>query len=689
MTKVQLIIKIGNIENASPLFDFKIINGLVKYPIREVEIRDCDALTAEARAFLENVQDLYAKEFVKLEMDKKLINLERDYTGRLTNLETTDKNITAQLAQTDTKTLGIPLAQMSNVTVEENYTGVLPIAVNDGWLYGFQNNQTIVRSNDEGKSWSTVATSPQGSLHSMYWTSDGEVLLGFNSAIRKSVGWSENPQTATWKTVVTRSKGIGILPWGIDGDGTKFIVTEYSAQDRSESRYVWISTDMGETFNVVVNKYTIDPDNTSHMHGVAYDKWADRFFLSHGHGVIEGVYWSDDDGATWHLVEYDFELNAAPTTLTATDNGIVAGSDSGRAGLYGIQRTENPHDLVMRRTARWQVPREGVTGFAYRGVRDEETGQVYVAFKSDFGDISPVIMAGTATTGSTIWKANFGSGDSFQYLTVTKNHIIGVHGSSGNLSLIVGDKPFSGVDLFDSGNVLTGKATSTSIGIGRDVDVKTQNDIVIGNGARLDPNSSNTENVVVGFRAEGSARSVTIDVDSSTAGGGDNIAIGNNVKNKAANSISLGFNAEVLSAQTGAIALGTNTKATIGGIAVGYGAVTTPTSVNAIAIGGNTQSGTESVAVGFLASTGTRAVAIGVKAKSIHQNSIALGSNSETSGEDQLQIGERHIELVVASTTGVPAIGNARIYLKTNDTTGKQELCVRFRNAEVVLATKP
>lgn len=103
MTKVQLIIKIGNIENASPLFDFKIINGLVKYPIREVEIRDWDALTAEARAFVENVQDLSAEEFVKLEMDKKLINLEKDYAGRLTNLETTDKNFTAQLAQKVTK----------------------------------------------------------------------------------------------------------------------------------------------------------------------------------------------------------------------------------------------------------------------------------------------------------------------------------------------------------------------------------------------------------------------------------------------------------------------------------------------------------------------------------------------------------------------------------------------------------
>lgn len=87
MTKVQLIILIGEMEIASPLFDFKIVNGLVKYPIRPVEIRDWDALTMEARMFVEDLQDLTAEEFVELKMDEKLINLERDYAGRLQSTE--------------------------------------------------------------------------------------------------------------------------------------------------------------------------------------------------------------------------------------------------------------------------------------------------------------------------------------------------------------------------------------------------------------------------------------------------------------------------------------------------------------------------------------------------------------------------------------------------------------------------
>ena len=628
---------------------------------------DSSVEAAQARVDIENIS--YATLKDRLDKEQQKSNLEFE--------------------EISYKTLGLPLAKMSKVNVTENYTGVIPITFHDGELYGFQNNTTIVRSVDEGDNWETFSTSPQGSLHSIYWTNDGEVLLGFNSNILKSSGWSENPKTATWKTVVTRSKGVGILPWGIDGDGTKFIVTEYSGQDRSESRYVWISTDMGETFNVVIDKYDIDPTNTSHMHGVCYDKWADRFFISHGHGIIEGVHWSDDDGATWNLVEADFELDAAPTTLTATINGIVGGSDSGRAGLYGIPRVENPHNMVMRRTARWEVPREGVTGFAYRGVRDEETGQVYVAFKSDFENISPVIMAGSATTGAVIWKADFGSPSAFQYLTVTKEKVLGVHGTQGSYRYITGNKPSHGVDAFDGGNISTAKATSTSIAIGQNVDVKTANEILIGNNASLLTTSSNTQNVVIGHKAMGASRSVVVGDNAKASNGSDNISIGKNANNMAIGGISIGLNSEVLSNQTGGIAIGSGTKAAVGGTAIGIGSATRTGSANGLAIGSNAQSGTEGVAIGRLANASTKSVAIGPNAISNHGNSVALGGDAITSSDNQIQIGRRHIELEVATTTGVPPIGNARLYLKNNDTTGKQELCVRFRNAEVILATQP
>lgn|GEM_PF-6118826 len=600
-----------------------------------------------------------------------------------------EETLNDRLTKDNKKAIGVPLAQMSKVDVTENYTGVIPITFHNGELYGFQNNTTIVRSVDDGNNWETVATSPQGSLHSMYWTNDGEVLLGFNNVVRKSVGWSENPTTVTWKTVVTNSKGVGILPWGIDGDGTKFIVTEYSGQDRSESRYVWISTDMGETFNVVIDKYDIDPTNTSHMHGVCYDKWADRFFLSHGHGVIEGVYWSDDDGVTWNLVEADFELDAAPTTLTATANGIVGGSDSGRAGLYGIPRVENPHNMLMRRTARWEVSREGVTGFAYRGVRDEGTDQVYVAFKSDFADISPVIMAGSATTGSVVWKADFGSSVAFQYLAVTKEKVLGVHGVQGSYRSIVGNKPSYGVDNFDSGNISTAKATSTSIAIGQNVNVKTAYEILIGNNATLLTGVSNTQNVVIGHNAVGATRSVVIGDGAKSGGGSDNVAIGKNANNMAIGGISIGLNSEVLSNQTNGIAIGSSAKATLGGTAIGNGSETITGATNGTAIGGGARSGTESVAIGQSARAGTRSVAIGLNATSFYVNSVALGGNTTTNSSDQIQIGKRHVELEVAASTGVPPIGSARLYLKNNDATGKQELCVRFRNAEVILAVQP
>ena len=609
------------------------------------------------------------------------------YSNLKQRLDSEHNKITAQLAKIDKKTLGIPLAKLPNVTITDNYTGVLPIAYKDGWLYGFENNRTIVRSKNDGDTWEKVADSPAGSLHSIHWTNDGEVLLGFNDRIIKSVGWSKNPNTATWKTVVTKSnpKGVGILPWGIDGDGTKFIVTEYSGEDRSESRYVWISTDMGETFNVVVDKFEIDPTNSSHMHGVCYDRWADRFFVSHGHGVIKGVYWSDDDGASWHKVKADFEFDAAPTTLTATDNGIVAGSDSGSAGLYGIQRTENPHDMVMRRTARWVVPREGVPGFAYRSVRDEETGQVYVAFKPDFRDVKPVIMAGTATTGSTLWEGTEGSVSIIQFLTVTKKKVIAVRGVSGSYELIESDKPVTGVNNFDDGNILTGKATSTSIGIGRNVDVKTRDEIVIGNNAKQE-NGSGTENVIIGHNAKGGSQGVTIGSNSESKGG-FTVAVGKESVAGGQESIAVGYKASTENEGTKSVAIGADSKSLQPG-AIAIGAGSNAHGDSSTAIGRGASAGFQSLAIGYGASAGNASqVAIGHNAKSIYANSVALGSNTSTTTNNQVQIGDKHIEMSVSATVGSVPSDKARIFFRQNPETNKYELCVRIGDVTTVLAS--
>ncbi len=99
-TKVQIVLKKGSIQTASIIYNFDIDRGLEKYPITEVMIQDWTTLTAEAKAFVEQIEGFTLEQFVENKMGQELANLEINYATRLTGLEQKDLSLTAQLADT-------------------------------------------------------------------------------------------------------------------------------------------------------------------------------------------------------------------------------------------------------------------------------------------------------------------------------------------------------------------------------------------------------------------------------------------------------------------------------------------------------------------------------------------------------------------------------------------------------------
>lgn len=102
-TKVQIVLNKGTVQTASLIYNFEIERGLEKFPIVEKEIQDWTSLTAEAKAFVEQIKDFTLEGFVENKMGEELANLETNYATRLTGLEQKDNQLTAQLAQTATK----------------------------------------------------------------------------------------------------------------------------------------------------------------------------------------------------------------------------------------------------------------------------------------------------------------------------------------------------------------------------------------------------------------------------------------------------------------------------------------------------------------------------------------------------------------------------------------------------------
>lgn len=109
IAQAQLVVKKGAVENASPLMEFEIVGGLETKPIVEREIQDWTSLTAEAKAFVDQIEGFTLDQFVETKMGEELANLEVNYATRLTGLETNDASLAAQLAQTRSRMNGLAI----------------------------------------------------------------------------------------------------------------------------------------------------------------------------------------------------------------------------------------------------------------------------------------------------------------------------------------------------------------------------------------------------------------------------------------------------------------------------------------------------------------------------------------------------------------------------------------------------
>lgn len=186
-------------------------------------------------------------------------------------------------------------------------------------------------------------------------TPDGEVLVAVKArdnltpgTLRRSTGW--NPATAdatSWATVLTASEN------GAHMDG-RWCLTERSIA-RSESAgagalfvneydgdNAWMSTDDGVTWTQIFDLQVQDPGAT-HMHGIAYDPWDDRVWVSAGDTAYAGIYYTDRatiDGmdTVWTLLPGSDSSAWQVTTIIPLAAGVVFLSDATTSGAFAVPR---------------------------------------------------------------------------------------------------------------------------------------------------------------------------------------------------------------------------------------------------------------------------------------------------------------------------------------------------------------
>ena len=620
----------------------------------------------------------------------------------------------------------------------------------NGIAYGYDlaNPAKLLSSIDDGATWQLVSTLPAGVIIGLHINLSGEMVAVTSAAIYVSTGWATNPATATWTSTATRTSNGGTNPaadfiastW--DAWGNFILVAEYVSPDRTNSRYVRLSTDGGLTW---ANKFDLNTrypgqESLTHIHGVAIDPYhsttSPRLWLTHGDGPL-GVFFSDDLGSTWTLiVGSDASGGVSPQmmTITAAPAGVVLTTDANSPdGVYRILRKPVPSTMALECIYRLAYTYSSGTllGFGTRSWRDPKSGYIYMTWQTSSPSLTTpaptFLFVSDGARASLVWSSvnTAAAGETVisdgVAVTSSGKVLIGYRAHGGTRYLVSADAPSRGGPSYadmNSGNVLDGTAVtrdavavgveSVARGLGVMVGASavqaasTQKGVGVGVGVAVGEAS-----VAVGYQAGGAtARTFGVAVGAtSTLTDNESTAVGHGASS-GVYSVAVGRAAIAGGGYQAAIGGGAAVHASaLGAVAIGYAATVPSDHDYATAIGtqakaegaaasaigaGAEATGQETTSIGRHANaTSVHAVAIGVDAQATHYDTVALGWASATSDPMQVAVGARHFEINESLDPPAPAANRARLYVRDNGS-GKTQLCVRFPTGAVqVLAVEP
>lgn len=289
-------------------------------------------------------------------------------------------------------------------------------------------------SDDDGVTWTDLTLIPGGvSMESTLLLDDGEMLVtGLVGSINRRRVWrSEGLATGspTW-TQVLEAPHAGIKftqAWSQSTHGRIVLINEYGPKagmpwpgitgdangnvPRGEAAVrTHLSLDYGRTFKVIFNLHdwvTTKGGRTNsdmqHLHGVAWDPYWDRIWITYGDGMggkgSNGVIYSDDLGASWHFAHHTPEgstsafqcvgilpmprcvLMFGDTTPAVMRINRTHGK---RTGTYTVDVAYNSNSVGS--------PKHLCQGF-YRGRREGDDAPALAAFSTEGGVGQDFIVA--------------------------------------------------------------------------------------------------------------------------------------------------------------------------------------------------------------------------------------------------------------------------------------------------------
>ena len=225
-------------------------------------------------------------------------------------------------------------------------------------LYGCQ-GYMLQQSTDEWQTTTLIGTTEaylsESTVLAVRELPDGEILFStvryenqnIKAKLYKTVGYDRNnPSVTTFKEVLESQSPRANFnnSWGISVYENIVVASEYGVRGPDGNRYVYLSNDFGETWEVIFDLYTEEVEgrpaltDTAHTHTVAYDPYFNRIWLAVGDNPNTATYYSDDMGASWTMVEGSEVVQY--TGIIALPDCVIFGSDRAPNGLHIYRRKD-------------------------------------------------------------------------------------------------------------------------------------------------------------------------------------------------------------------------------------------------------------------------------------------------------------------------------------------------------------
>lgn len=254
-----------------------------------------------------------------------------------------------------------------------------------GFNVGSSNlNQTF----DDGETWELLHAFAGSQTDSVRQLENGELFVTTSNSTGASAwvssGFASGGPVIFTKTLDAHSKFIKWpSAWSIFDDGNLIAMIDYGGKagmeyageivpDGQNARFAYLSLDFGKTWKTIfdLNKWVVDngygtPDDDGvlqgrgvHCHGIAYDKWWNRLWITFGDNTtvasinsIGGTCYSDNFGEQWKAANWGKDSRSlSPTNsyhqlvgIWPMPECILFGTDSAPNGVHRIERSQGKY----------------------------------------------------------------------------------------------------------------------------------------------------------------------------------------------------------------------------------------------------------------------------------------------------------------------------------------------------------